>query len=145
MSARDHSPSQVTAVVADDDPITRRLLRAFLERMNISVIEAADGEQLLSECRKAKPTIVVTDIQMPEMDGLAACAEIRKSFSPTELPILTISGWYDEQSASRAAEMGIAHCLVKPFQQASFENHVNEALAQAASGSAEKDRERNSA
>ena len=70
---------------------------------------------------------------MPKMDGFAACVEIRKIYSAAELPILAISGWFDEQTLGRAAEIGITDCLAKPLQKASFEDHVNAALKQAAS------------
>lgn len=144
MNDSDDMRSHVTALIADDDPITRRLLRAFLERMKIKVIEAADGEELLTKFRNTKPAIIITDVQMPKLDGLAAAAEIRKTHSASTLPILAISGWYDEQRINRAAEVGITRCLIKPLQKEEFEDHVTAALNQAADDNVGEDDERDS-
>lgn len=112
--------------------------------MSIDVIETADGEELLEECRKAKPSIIVTDVQMPKMDGLAACAEIRKTHSASALPILAISGWYDEQRIGRAAEVGITRCLIKPIEWKAFEEQVTAALSQTSDDNDSEDPERDS-
>ena len=117
-----------TALVVDDDAITRVLVRRIMEQMNFAVIEAADGEQALQEFTRARPTIVITDIKMPNMDGLAASAEMRKLSNGKDIPIIVMSGVDDRQLITQANDIGVNHFLKKPINLAEFKNAVSAAL-----------------
>ena len=63
--------------VADDEPDTQEYFEKFLPRLGHEVVSVADnGRQLVKQCREVKPDLVITDIKMPEMDGIEAVAEI---------------------------------------------------------------------
>lgn len=66
-----------TVLVIDDDANIRKLLRRFLEKEQLDVIEAANGNEGVSMYRDNAPDLVIIDIIMPEKDGLTAIAEIR--------------------------------------------------------------------
>jgi CheY-like chemotaxis protein len=94
-------------LVVDDDKAVRLLLRAVLERRGHSVVEAADGDEGL-RCYQAAPTdLVITDIQMPVMDGLQMIKELRSAFPTAK--IIAISG---EKGGLAAAQ---------PLSQGTFE------------------------
>ncbi len=64
-------------MVVDDDPAVRTMLRTLLELDDREVLEAGDGEVAWKMILRHRPAIVVTDIQMPRLDGLALCRRIR--------------------------------------------------------------------
>ena len=77
-------------LVVDDDKAVRLLLRAMLERRGHSVVEAEDGAEGLQYYRAAPADLVITDIQMPVMDGLQMIKELRGDFPTAK--IIAISG-----------------------------------------------------
>jgi CheY-like chemotaxis protein len=97
-------------LVVDDDQFVRSLLRAVLERQGYSVVEAENGAEGL-QAYQAKPTdVVITDIQMPGMDGLEMSIELRRAF-PTAR-IIAISGG---KSALNMAKTLVQYTLEKPL------------------------------
>ena len=102
-------------LVVDDDKAVRLLLRAVLERRGHSVIEAADGDEGL-RCYRAAPTdLVITDIQMPVMDGLRMIKELRSTF-PT-VKIIVISG--EKSSLAEAQPLSLG-TFEKPLYMEQF-------------------------
>jgi NarL family two-component system response regulator LiaR len=89
-AAEDEAPLRV--IVADDDPLARRLLRDVLQRAGITVIaEAGSGREAVELAGYYKPDVVVMDLIMPGMDGLAAMSEIRRTTPDVRVVILTSS------------------------------------------------------
>jgi CheY-like chemotaxis protein len=87
-------------LVVDDDKIVRLLLRAMLEHQGHSVVEAENGDEGLRYYRAAPTDLVITDIQMPVMDGLQMIQALRDDF-PTAR-IIAISGEKSRLAAARA-------------------------------------------
>ena len=94
-------------LVVDDDNAVRLLLRTLLERRGHSVVEAANGAEGLQHYRAAPTDLVITDIQMPVMDGLQMIKKLRDDFPAAK--IIAISG---EKSGLAAAQ---------PLSQGTFE------------------------
>jgi CheY-like chemotaxis protein len=102
-------------LVVDDDDAVRLLLRTVLERRGHSVVEAANGEEGL-RCYQAAPTdLVITDIQMPVMDGLQMIKELRSAFPAVK--IIAISG---EKSGLAAAQSLSQYTFEKPLFMEEF-------------------------
>ena len=99
-------------LVVDDDRHIREVVQFALEKAGLEVIEAGDGQQALTLFKKHAPALVVLDITMPEMDGLAACREIRKS---SDVPILFLSSRTDEIDRVVGLEIGGDDYVSKPF------------------------------
>ncbi|WNV76622.1 response regulator transcription factor [Geodermatophilus sp. DSM 44513] len=80
-----------TVVVADDQPMVRAGLRSLLEGEDdvVVVAEAVDGEQALAAVRRHRPDVVLMDIRMPRLDGLAATRQLVAEGSPTRVLVLT--------------------------------------------------------
>ena len=102
-------------LVVDDDPVTRRLIRATLAPVGFEVIEAGDGEQALAVLRERLPDLVLMDVSMPVMDGFSACAELRKLPRGDRVPVVMITGLDDVQSIERAFEVGATDFITKPI------------------------------
>lgn len=99
-------------LVVDDDPHIREVVQFALEKAGLEVIEAGDGQKALALFKKTTPTLIVLDITMPEMDGLAVCREIRKS---SDVPILFLSSRTDEVDRVVGLEIGGDDYVSKPF------------------------------
>ncbi len=102
-------------LVVDDDTAVRLLLRTVLERRGHVVVEAENGAEGLQYYRAAPTDLVITDIQMPVMDGLQMIKELRSAF-PT-VKIIAISG---EKSGLAAAQSLSQGTFEKPLYMAEF-------------------------
>jgi len=113
---KEHNKSKQipVALVIDDDATMRFLLRDTLEREGFSVEEAEHGAAGLALYASVKPDVVLLDVVMPEMDGFAACAELRKLPNGRRLPILMMTGLNDVESINQAYEAGATDFITKP-------------------------------
>jgi len=103
-------------VLADDDDYVRQPLVMFLERAGFLVTPAQNGRQALASVQREAPALVVTDIMMPDMDGLELLRAMRR-IAP-QVPIIAISGGgvMKSELALQAAKLpGACHVLRKPF------------------------------
>jgi response regulator NasT len=102
--------------VADDEPDMRDYFAKILPRLGHQVVaQARDGRELVEQCRAARPDLVITDIKMPEMDGIDAAIAIYKD---TPLPVILVSAFHDAELIERAEADHIMGYLVKPIKQA---------------------------
>ena len=102
--------------VADDERDMRQFLQEVLSRLGHQVIAVAEsGRQLIEQCRSLNPDLVVTDIKMPDMDGIDAAAEINRV---REVPVVLISGHQEQELLNRAGVEYIMAYLVKPVKPA---------------------------
>ena len=106
-------------LLIDDDPLVRYSLTRVLQSAGHEVIEAEDGVAGLRKFQTTRPDLVVTDIVMPEQDGLGLISDIRRQNRDT--PILVISGGGDRLGLEfllLAQNMGANAILAKPFDNA---------------------------
>jgi two-component system chemotaxis response regulator CheY len=86
-----------------------------MEKDGNRVLEAGNGYEALAVLQKEEPHLVITDIIMPELDGLTLIAEIRKIPQHAEMPILVVSTESPERMKNWSKEKGVTGWLVKPF------------------------------
>ncbi|HNZ91187.1 MAG TPA: response regulator, partial [Acidovorax sp.] len=109
-------PSQVPLVLVVDDSITvRRVTQRLLQREGYRVALAADGLQALERLQEERPTVVLSDIEMPRMDGFDLARNIRAEAALRELPIIMITSRIAEKHREHAKELGVNHYLGKPY------------------------------
>ncbi len=101
-----------TILVVDDEPQIRRVMRSTLTAQGYTIIEARDGQEALEKLRAERVDLVILDMNMPVMDGLAACREIRAN-SATPIIMLTVRS--AEKDKVRALDAGADDYVVKPF------------------------------
>ena len=102
--------------IADDEADMRDYFAKILPRLGHQVVaQARDGRELVEQCRAARPDLVITDIKMPEMDGIDAAVAIYKD---TPLPVILVSAYHDAELIGRAEADHILAYLVKPIKQA---------------------------
>ena len=118
-------------LVVDDDPDIRDMLRRMLETAGYEVLDAPDGEEALTLTEMSHPDAIITDVLMPEKDGLETILELRRS--APDVKIIAISGG-DRVPADNylrtARRLGAQHTFSKPFRCKDLLNAV-EALVPA--------------
>jgi two-component system OmpR family response regulator len=105
-------PMQHTILVVDDDPHIRQLLVFALTKAGLATCEAQDGEEALAAVEAQAPDLVVLDINMPRMNGLEVCRQLR---ARSDLPILFLSSRDEEIDRVLGIELGADDYVVKPF------------------------------
>lgn len=105
-----------TSVLAIDDSRTiRTLLRNALEQAGFEVHVAEDGVEGVEKFSDVNPDVVITDINMPNMDGFGVISHLRGEQTRTTVPILVLTTESSAELKSRAREMGATGWIVKPF------------------------------
>jgi two-component system, OmpR family, KDP operon response regulator KdpE len=104
--------TSATILVVDDEPQIRRVMRATLSAEGYTIVEARNGLEALEKVRSERPDLVILDLNMPNMDGLEACREIRSS---SKVPIIMLTVRSAEKDKVRALDAGADDYVVKPF------------------------------
>jgi len=102
-------------LVADDDPVMRMLMLEMLGQVGLDGIEAADGIEAVALFRQAAPDLVLLDVDMPRMDGFAACREIRQAEGGAGVPVIMVTGADDIEGVTSAYEAGATDFVSKPI------------------------------
>jgi two-component system, response regulator PdtaR len=102
-------------LIAEDEALIRLDLREMLQEEGFDVVgEAADGEQAVELAVELKPDLVICDIKMPKMDGIAAAAQIAER---RIAPVVILTAFSQRDLIERARDAGAMAYLVKPFQK----------------------------
>jgi CheY-like chemotaxis protein len=103
-------------LIADDIEDTRSLLTLLLQKRGHTVFEAAGGRDAVSRALEERPDLILMDISMPDMDGLAAARAIRENAQTAHIPIAAISAFVDDPAwRNRALAAGCNRCFAKPL------------------------------
>jgi two-component system chemotaxis response regulator CheY len=104
------------ALVADDDPFIRRLIATTLEDVaQFEIHEAADGVEALEVARQRRPSLVFLDIDMPGLDGIEACRQLRADGVTSDTTIVMLTAAQGDEVQREAAAAGADIYLTKPF------------------------------
>jgi len=105
-----------TILVVDDEPQIRLNMRAFLEDIGFRVVEAADGPGALAACARFHPQLVLLDINLPGMDGLDVCRQLKADPASADLPVIFVSAFLRTTDKVSAFGCGGVDYVTKPFQ-----------------------------
>lgn len=101
-------------VVADDEPRMRDYLWQSLERLGHHVVAAArTGRELIDHCQTHQPGLIISDIKMPDMDGIEAASQVYRT---RPIPVILVSAFHDIELIERASRKHILAYLVKPVK-----------------------------
>ena len=110
--------NQVPLILVVDDSITvRRVTQRLLKREGYRVALASDGLDALEKLQEEKPTVVLSDIEMPRMDGFDLARNIRGDAKLRDLPIIMITSRIAGKHREHAKELGVDHYLGKPYSE----------------------------
>src|SRR5271167_2190416 len=122
-------------LVIDDDFALLRALRIALQRSGYDLITATTGAQGISEAAVAAPDVVVLDLGLPDLDGLAVCRRIREW---SDVPIIVLSAADAEVRKVTALDLGADDYVTKPFGMAELEARIRAALRHRKTGTDEQ-------
>ena len=130
-SAAEPRPERPILVVDDDAKIVR-LVRTYLEREGFSVVTAADGADALDAIETQRPSLVVLDLMLPELDGRAVIRAVRRDDEAAATPIIVLSARGTTIDRIAGLEDGADDYLPKPFSPAELVLRVKSLLRRAA-------------
>ncbi|WP_029034009.1 ATP-binding protein [Salinimicrobium terrae] len=107
-------PAGIIVLIVDDEPAQLGLLKELIRNAGMSYSTAQDGKEALEKIKASPPNLVLTDIQMPRMDGFELLSKIRKDPATQELPVIALSGQPDVNAADYLKK-GFNGSLLKPY------------------------------
>ncbi|MGH6761729.1 MAG: response regulator [Phyllobacterium sp.] len=118
-------------LVVDDTTTSRMLISGALQEMGIRQITlAADGEQALKSMMTVPSHLVISDFNMPKLDGLGLLKAIRSYAPIRKTPFIILTGKGDRALVQKAAELGVNNYLTKPFTTASLKQAIEAVVGQ---------------
>jgi CheY-like chemotaxis protein len=121
-------------LVVEDNPTTRKMVRATLESGGHRVIEAPDGRTALDEVTRQIPELILQDLLLPDFDGIELIARLRAALGGAPVPILAFSGFLSKADEARTSGAGFTDILMKPIEPSRLLEavlaHLPQALAE---------------
>src|SRR5438067_35900 len=106
-----------TILVVDDIAANRNLLGATLEPRGYEVLLASNGAAALKVTERARPNLILMDVNMPEMDGYEACRQLKGIPGLSEIPVIFITANDDPESLVKGFQAGGVDYITKPFKE----------------------------
>ncbi|TKG96353.1 response regulator [Puteibacter caeruleilacunae] len=107
----------IKVLVADDDPYSLLLISNIIDSWGVSYDAVENGQQALEKLNDIKYDIVLTDIHMPELDGIELCKYICNNEQLSDIPVIAMTANVQEAQLKRYIQLGMTSCLTKPFDE----------------------------
>lgn len=118
----------ISVMVVDDSITVRRVTSKMLEKNNFHVIVAKDGEDALEQLQISTPDIILSDIEMPNMDGFELLKNLKNSDKYRKIPVIMITSRTADKHKNYAFELGVNGFLGKPYQEEELLEKINELI-----------------
>lgn len=115
-------------LIADDDPVVRRMLEALLRQLGCRTESVDRGGSALRSARAFRPDLILLDVNMPDMDGYAVCAALRADAALAEVPIMMLTALSDRDARLKGIEAGADDFINKTFDRMEFVARVRTVL-----------------
>lgn len=115
-------------LVVDDSASVRKFVSVSLEMQGFSVITASDGMEALEKLPGEEVNLVITDLNMPNMDGFELIKTLRENPAYKELPIIVLTSLSDQGSKEQGKALGVESFVVKPFSLEKIQYEVSKYL-----------------
>ena len=124
--------SEIPEILVAEDSITQaEQLKRILENDGFRVSVARDGRKALASLRSHKPTLIISDITMPEMDGYELCRRIRLDPELADLPVILLTSLSDPEDVFRGLQCGADNFITKPYEPIYLVTRIRHLLANA--------------
>lgn len=115
MTSKKFNSSNVEILLAEDSPTQAERLRYLLEEHGYRVMAAPNGKEALAAARRKKPTLIISDVMMPEMDGFMLCGEIKRDEQLKDIPMILLTSLSDIRDIMKGLECGADNFIRKPY------------------------------
>ncbi len=102
-------------LIVDDETDLSEMLKFRLEAAEFQVKCAADGEEGLKKAQEDRPDLIILDVRMPKMDGLAVCRGLKSDDQTRSIPIIILSASTGEKTVSECLDLGANEYITKPL------------------------------
>jgi signal transduction histidine kinase len=111
----DHPPVEI--LIVEDSPTQAKRLQYILEQQGYHVVHAPNGRQALAAAQDKKPTLIISDVVMPEMDGYELCRQIKTDARLADVPVILVTTLSDPQDVIRGLECRADNFILKPYDE----------------------------
>lgn len=119
--------AQIKVMIVDDQLTMRALVRSALHEIGFrSIVDATDGAEAFAALAAAPTHLVISDFNMPKMDGLALLRAVRASAAMQKTAFIMLTGRADKELVQRAAQFGVNNYIMKPFSPATLREKIEE-------------------
>jgi signal transduction histidine kinase/DNA-binding response OmpR family regulator len=129
MTVPDIDNRRVEILIVEDSPTQAEELQYTLERHDFAVSVAVNGSVALTMIKERKPTLVISDVVMPEMDGYQLCREIKDDDRLKDLPVILLTALSDPRDVIRGLECGADNFITKPYDEQYILSRIQYILA----------------
>lgn len=126
----DHQNRGVTVLLVEDTEDNRQVMKKLLELSDFQVVEATNGREAVEIARQVQPQIILMDLSLPYVDGLAATRQIRRLPGLSKVPIVAVSAHDTTDFHSDALDAGCNAYVTKPVYYPELEELVNRLVAE---------------
>lgn len=116
-------------LTVDDSGIIRDMLRTTLSEAGYEVLQAEDGARAMEVLQEKTPDLILTDINMPNMDGYEFLGRVRANHATRAIPVLVLTTEYSLEKKTRARDAGATGWILKPFNPEKLLEAVRRAMA----------------
>lgn len=113
-------PPPAHILIADDDASVRRLIELVLRKDGYRLTMAANGWQALELLQTETPDLLISDLNMPDLDGFQLLTALKAAPGLARLPVIVVTAAGQPGQEAEALRLGAAACVLKPFAQAQF-------------------------
>ncbi|MBC7703697.1 MAG: response regulator [Rhodoferax sp.] len=116
-------------LIVEDDPVDMKLLSAVLKANDHRVLEKASAEQAFEAIKARHPEVILLDLQLPGMDGLALARLLKQTPATCHIPIIAMTAAQEKFSREEALQAGCDAYIVKPVDTRSLSEQITRAAA----------------
>jgi CheY-like chemotaxis protein len=125
----DAIPERATVLIVDDTPDGREIYSLYLQSKGFTVLTARDGNEGVETARQHQPDVVVMDLAMARLDGIAATKRLKRDARTRRTPVIVLTAYPGKPVQQQALEAGAAMFLTKPCLPDELEAHIRRLLA----------------
>jgi len=119
----------LVVLIAEDSPTQAEHLTSLLESNGFAVIAARNGREALALARERRPSVVISDVMMPEMDGYELCRQVKGDAALKDIPAILVTELSSPQDVFKGLDAGADNFLVKPYEEAHLISRISYLLA----------------
>src|SRR5512135_3349379 len=108
---------QVEILIAEDSPTQAEQLRLILEQHGYGTEVAQDGREALEYLSRRRPTLIISDVMMPEMDGYELCKAVKADEQFKDIPVMLLTALSDPRAVLKGLECGADNFFTKPYDE----------------------------
>lgn len=111
----EEAESEKGILIVDDDPVVRKIIKGFLKETDVSILEAGDGVEAMQVLIRSNVSLIILDIEMPNMNGIETCKRIKQNPRTRNIPVVMCSSKSTRENVLEAVNSGARDFLVKPM------------------------------